>query len=168
LKKLKPVTPGELLREEFLLPMGISQYRLAKEIGVPAQRIGEIVSGKRSVTADTTSVFAGSLACPKATGCEHRQLMTRKWRRLPSPKRSIGSSRGRAPRRSRRDHKPHCATERFTGATTRVRPPLRSAYRMKATRSQTPSCAPRSRCRCLESAGLSAAKKQRFFQIGRQ
>jgi len=51
--RLKPVTPGELLLEEFLLPMGISQYRLAKEIGVPAQRIGEIVAGKRAVTADT-------------------------------------------------------------------------------------------------------------------
>jgi addiction module HigA family antidote len=50
---LKPVTPGELLREEFLLPMGISQYRLAKEIGVPAQRIGEIVAGRRAITADT-------------------------------------------------------------------------------------------------------------------
>ncbi len=49
----KPVTPGELLREEFLLPMGISQYRLAKEIGEPAQRIGEIVAGRRAVTADT-------------------------------------------------------------------------------------------------------------------
>jgi addiction module HigA family antidote len=53
MRKLKPVTPGELLREEFLVPMGISQYRLAKEIGVPAQRIGEIVAGKRAVTADT-------------------------------------------------------------------------------------------------------------------
>ena len=52
-EKLKPVTPGELLREEFLLPMGISQYRLAKEIGVPAQRIGEIVAGRRAITADT-------------------------------------------------------------------------------------------------------------------
>ena len=51
--KLKPVTPGELLLEEFLTPMGISQYRLAKEIGVPAQRIGEIVAGRRAVTADT-------------------------------------------------------------------------------------------------------------------
>jgi addiction module HigA family antidote len=51
--KLKPVTPGELLREEFLKPLGISQYRLAKEIGVPAQRIGEIVAGRRSITADT-------------------------------------------------------------------------------------------------------------------
>src|SRR5215510_14290779 len=51
--KLKPITPGELLLEEFLLPMGLSQYRLAKEIGVPPQRIGEIVAGKRAVTADT-------------------------------------------------------------------------------------------------------------------
>ncbi len=53
MKKLNPVTPGELLSEEFLKPMGISQYRLAKEIGVPAQRIGDSVSGKRSVSADT-------------------------------------------------------------------------------------------------------------------
>lgn len=51
--KLKPVMPGELLREEFLVPMGLSQYRLAKEIGVPAQRISEIVAGKRTITADT-------------------------------------------------------------------------------------------------------------------
>lgn len=50
---LKPVTPGELLLEEFLVPMELSQYRLAKEIGVPAQRIGEIVAGKRAITADT-------------------------------------------------------------------------------------------------------------------
>jgi len=51
--RLKPVTPGELLREEFLAPMEISQYRLAKEIGVPAQRISEIIAGKRAITADT-------------------------------------------------------------------------------------------------------------------
>ena len=51
--RLVPVTPGELLLEEFLRPMGLSQYRLAKEIGVPAQRIGEIVSGRRAITADT-------------------------------------------------------------------------------------------------------------------
>ena len=53
MRKLKPVTPGELLLEEFLTPMGISQTRLAKEIGVPAQRIGEIVAGRRAITADT-------------------------------------------------------------------------------------------------------------------
>ena len=52
-KKLEPASPCEMLLEEFLKPLGISQYRLAKEIGVPAQRIGEIVAGRRSVTADT-------------------------------------------------------------------------------------------------------------------
>jgi len=45
--------PGEILLEEFLKPMGITQYRLAKEIGVPQRRIGEIVAGKRAVTVDT-------------------------------------------------------------------------------------------------------------------
>ena len=50
---LDPVTPGELLWEEFMSPMGLSRYRLAKEIGVPAQRIGDIVNGKRSITVDT-------------------------------------------------------------------------------------------------------------------
>ncbi len=51
--RLRPITPGELLNEEFLLPMGITRYRLAKEISVPAQRIGEIVAGRRAITADT-------------------------------------------------------------------------------------------------------------------
>jgi addiction module HigA family antidote len=46
-------TPGEILLEEFLKPMEITQYRLAKAIGVPQRRIGEIIAGKRSVTADT-------------------------------------------------------------------------------------------------------------------
>jgi addiction module HigA family antidote len=50
---LKPVTPGEILEEEFLRPMGITRYRLAKEIGVSATRVGEIVAGKRTITADT-------------------------------------------------------------------------------------------------------------------
>lgn len=52
-KNFDPVTPGEILLEEFLKPMGISQYRLAKEISVPAQRISEIVLNKRAITADT-------------------------------------------------------------------------------------------------------------------
>lgn len=45
--------PGEILREEFLLPLGITKYRLAKAIGMPAPRVGEIVAERRSVTADT-------------------------------------------------------------------------------------------------------------------
>ncbi|SRR6266581_5258680 len=52
-KKLQPVHPGEILTEEFLKPLGISQYKLAKDIRVPARRINEIAHGKRSVTADT-------------------------------------------------------------------------------------------------------------------
>jgi len=50
---LPPVHPGEILFEEFLKPMGITQYRLAKAIDVPQRRIGEIVAGKRAITADT-------------------------------------------------------------------------------------------------------------------
>lgn len=53
MEKVAPITPGEILLEEFLKPLGLTQYRLAKEIDVPAQRISEIVSGKRSITADT-------------------------------------------------------------------------------------------------------------------
>lgn len=49
-KKIQPVTPGELLREEFLEPMGISQCRLAKEIDVPAKYIGALIDGKRAIT----------------------------------------------------------------------------------------------------------------------
>jgi len=52
-KKLPPIHPGEILLEEFLKPMRISQYRLAKDISVPPRRINEIVHGKRSITADT-------------------------------------------------------------------------------------------------------------------
>jgi len=52
-EKLKPVHPGEVLYEEFLKPMGLSQNRLALSIGVPARRINEIVLGKRGITADT-------------------------------------------------------------------------------------------------------------------
>jgi addiction module HigA family antidote len=48
-----PIHPGEILREEFLIPLGISQYRLAKEIHVPARRINEIVLEKRGISADT-------------------------------------------------------------------------------------------------------------------
>ena len=52
-RKLPPIHPGEILIEEFLKPMGISQYKLAKDINVPARRINEIVQGKRSITPDT-------------------------------------------------------------------------------------------------------------------
>ncbi|MCW1887114.1 HigA family addiction module antitoxin [Luteolibacter flavescens] len=53
MKALPPTHPGEVLREDFLVPLGISEYRLAKDIGVPPRRINEIVKGRRSVTVDT-------------------------------------------------------------------------------------------------------------------
>src|SRR5437588_4240890 len=53
-RKLLPVHPGEVLLEEFLSPLGVSQYRLAKETSVPARRINEIVRGLRSISADTS------------------------------------------------------------------------------------------------------------------
>ncbi len=52
-KPIEPIHPGEILSEEFLKPLNISQYRVAKDISVPARRINEIVHGKRSITADT-------------------------------------------------------------------------------------------------------------------
>ena len=61
-RKVPLATPGEILLEEFLKPLGVTQYRLAKEIGVPQRRIGEIVAGRRAITADTAArlgVFFG-------------------------------------------------------------------------------------------------------------
>jgi addiction module HigA family antidote len=52
-KMLANITPGEILEEDFLKPMGLSQYRIAKDIGVPPRRINEIVKGERGITADT-------------------------------------------------------------------------------------------------------------------
>lgn len=52
-KKMSPIHPGEILLEEFLKPMNISQYRISKDINVPARRINEIVQGKRGITANT-------------------------------------------------------------------------------------------------------------------
>lgn len=52
-EKLPPVHPGEILRDDFLIPLNITQYRLAKDINVPPRRINEIVHGKRGITADT-------------------------------------------------------------------------------------------------------------------
>ena len=56
-KLLANITPGEILAEDFLKPLGLSQYRLAKDISVPARRINEIVKGERAITADTALRF---------------------------------------------------------------------------------------------------------------
>lgn len=57
-KKISPITPGEILMEEFMKPFGISQYKIAKDIGVSARRINEIVHGKRVISADTALRFS--------------------------------------------------------------------------------------------------------------
>lgn len=88
--KLNPVTPGEILLEEFLKPMGLSQYRLAKEVGVPPQRVGDIMVGKRAVTADT------DLRCcrffglsngywPRTRATSHTEVAERSGPTLPHP-----------------------------------------------------------------------------------
>ncbi len=58
MEKLPPIHPGEILNEEFLLPMNITQYRLAKAIGVDARRVHSIVHGERSITAETALLFS--------------------------------------------------------------------------------------------------------------
>jgi addiction module HigA family antidote len=58
MKKLKNIHPGEVLSEEFLIPFGISAYRLSKDIGIPQTRISEIVKGNRRITADTALRFS--------------------------------------------------------------------------------------------------------------
>ena len=65
-RKLSPIHPGEVLLEEFLSPLGVSQYRLAKETSVPPRRINEIVRGSRSVSADT------ALRLPRYFGTSER------------------------------------------------------------------------------------------------
>jgi len=65
MEKLRNTTPGEILQEEFLIPMGISQYRLSKELNIPQTRISGIINGSRRITADTAlrlSLFFGNSA----------------------------------------------------------------------------------------------------------
>jgi antitoxin HigA-1 len=53
MKKLKNIHPGEILQEEFLLPLGLSAYKLSKDVGIPQTRVSEIIKGNRRITADT-------------------------------------------------------------------------------------------------------------------
>jgi addiction module HigA family antidote len=58
MKKLKNIHPGEILKEEFLIPLEISAYRLSKDVGIPQTRISEIIKGNRRITADTALRFS--------------------------------------------------------------------------------------------------------------
>ena len=64
MKKHTPIHPGEVLREDFLLPLGLSEYRLAHDLGVPPRRINEIVKGRRSITVDTALRLSRYFAWP--------------------------------------------------------------------------------------------------------
>jgi len=70
-----PIHPGEILKEEFLDPMRISQYRLAKDINVPPRRINEIVHGKRSVSADTALRLGRNSKCHLSYGSTLSRIM---------------------------------------------------------------------------------------------
>jgi len=63
--KRKPTSPGEILREEFLVPLGMTQVELAARIGVPLQRVNTIVAGRRAVTAETALLFAKVFKTPE-------------------------------------------------------------------------------------------------------
>jgi len=69
-KKLPAIYPGEILLEEFLEPMGISQYRIARDIGVLPRRINEIVHGKRGITPDTALRLSRYFASPNSSTCD--------------------------------------------------------------------------------------------------
>ena len=64
MRRQAPIHPGEVLREDFLLPLGLSEYRLAKDIGVPPRRINEFVKGRRALTADTAVCLARYFVWP--------------------------------------------------------------------------------------------------------
>ena len=75
-EKLDPIHPGEVLLEEFLKPMSLSQNKLAISIGVPARRINEIVLGKRGITADTALRLGDVLICQPNSGWGYRWTMS--------------------------------------------------------------------------------------------
>ena len=74
-----PIHPGEILLEEFMVPMGISQYRLAKDIGVPPMRINKIVHRQRGISANTALRLARYLACRLSSGPVFKHTTKLKW-----------------------------------------------------------------------------------------
>ncbi len=79
-RTMAPVSTGEMLEEEFLKPLEMTKYRLAKSIGVPAQRIGEIVAGRRSITADRAVSFPATARPPSNTRVAMSQCGLTVWR----------------------------------------------------------------------------------------
>jgi addiction module HigA family antidote len=98
-RKLKPITPGEILLEEFLTPLGISQSKLARDIGVPTGRVNEIVQGKRAITTDTAlrlSVYFNMTPEFWMNLQSHYDLKLAKQNLLPKIERSVRPAEKRA------------------------------------------------------------------------
>ena len=94
---MAPVHPGEILLEEFLKPLAVSQYRLAKEIGVPARRINEIVHGQRRISADTALRLARFFGTSERFWINLQARYDLEMKRTGSATRSMGSARSRPP-----------------------------------------------------------------------
>src|SRR6185503_10515854 len=98
-RKLKPITPGEILLEEFLTPLGISQSKLARDISVPMGRVNEIVQGKRAITPDTAlrlSVYFNMTPEFWMNLQSHYDLKLAKQTLLPKIERSVRPAEKRA------------------------------------------------------------------------
>lgn len=118
--KLTPVS-GEMLAEEFLIPLGMSNYRLAKEIGVSAQRIGEIVTGKRAITVDTDLRLCRFLVCQTDGGCAYKWTTISRWRAVRWKKHWRRSDRGQIPKSM--GHRPDHCSQWMVSTTIKVRIP---------------------------------------------
>ncbi|MBK7661669.1 MAG: HigA family addiction module antidote protein [Betaproteobacteria bacterium] len=116
--KLPPIHPGEILAEEFLAPHGLSQYRLAVDLGVPPRRINEIVLGCRSISADT----ALRLAHYFGNSAEFWMQLQSRYDLVHAQDR-IGLALAKAPRNN---------TPRVTASTPQSKPPKRSGPTAKA------------------------------------
>jgi addiction module HigA family antidote len=110
-KKLAPVPPGEVLSEEFLKPLGVSQCQVAKAISVPPRRINEIVHGKRAVTADTALRLSRYLGTSERfwLNLQARYELEVEKDRLGDPLWSRSVPRGSTPMRSRAANHPYSA-----------------------------------------------------------
>jgi addiction module HigA family antidote len=75
MKKLRNIHPGEVLQEEFLIPLGLSAYKLSKDIGIPQTRVSEILKGKRRVTADTALTLSKYFGIPLSFGWGYRTIL---------------------------------------------------------------------------------------------
>jgi len=100
-KQLEPIHPGEILREEFLTPLGISINRLAREISVSPARVSDIVNGRRGISADTALRLGRFLACRRSFGLVCSRTTTYAWRGRKQDRKSSSASTRTRPEANR-------------------------------------------------------------------